>query len=112
MEGVGRVVRWPWVSVARLDDAQEQVAWLQGRVEDLEQHLRRVQRFEAGMAESVPKPKERELLPMPQELKEHIADWDNPAQQKHMRDIAYRRHARGETWDVIMDDVLGAVVEK
>ena len=98
-------MRWPWTSVARVDDALAQVAYLRAEVSKLTDTLTRLTRREMGMTEE-PRPARPPLLPMPPVLKEHIESYADASLRKTMRDAAYRRHAQGASWDSIISDVL------
>ena len=97
---------WPWTSVARLCDAKETIAWQRIQIEGLTDAKERLQRFQSGMSET-PRAPRRELLPMPDELKDYLKGIGTPFIQKDIRDRAYKRHGRGEPWDSIMNGPEG-----
>ena len=99
------MLRWPWVSRGRLDDALDQIVWLRREIEELRDGQTRLERVKAGMSEE-PRPPKREILPMPKDLMEYIAGMSSPSLRKNARDIAYRRNASGEAWGVIEASVL------
>lgn len=120
-------MRWPWTSVARLDDAMramsalraeheasrdalraayaDEIAHLRSQVDRLTDHLTRIQRREAGMTET-PRAPRPALEPMPRELHEYIAGIANGSLQKEIRDRCYRRHAKGEPWASIVQEIV------
>jgi len=98
-------MRWPWTSVARLDDLKEEVQWLRVRNETLSDAENRLQRFQSGMTEA-PRPARRELLPMPPELVVYLDGVGNPSMKREARNGCYRRHAAGEDWASITSDIL------
>lgn len=120
-----RLPQWPWVSRKRweslVDWHQELKAAsidrsaydtvcderdrLQAQNDKLLDHVSRMDRLEHGVGETAKQPR-ADLLPMPVELREHIEGWDNPSVRKNMRDTTLRRHAGGEPWGSIMDDVI------
>jgi hypothetical protein len=95
-------LRWPWTSVARLDDMRADRDQWKALAEKLSDQLVRMERRERGMPEV---PKERpKLEPMPDVLREYIAGFASPAVKKQMRDQCYRRHGGGEPWtDIVLD---------
>jgi len=56
-----------------------------------------------------PPPKMRE--PMPEVLRENIAGGSDSSMRRMRRTELERRYSRGESWDVIVDDVLGPLEE-
>ena len=123
-------LRWPWTSVARLDDlrarleevqreatvrfedatdrladAHETIEWLRARVQELEDKRERRERVSMGMAE-VPRTERPPIEPMTKELWDYIHGHASPSIQRTMRAEAYKRHAAGEPWDRITEDVL------
>lgn len=104
-------MRWPWVSVARLDDAIEQVRYFRGRCEHLEEQVVRMRRHEAGMSE-LPRQPRPPVEKMPEELAQHIAKFLGKTTKKGMRDTAFKRHAGGEPWSSIMADMMPPETEE
>ena len=123
-------MRWPWVSAARLEDAQNrlveagrvtesrlsdvharladadrEIEWLRGRVQDLEDKRERRDRVGMGMSEA-PRAERVPLEPMPPELREYIMGYADPHGQRAQAAVAYRRHARGEPWNEIIADTI------
>lgn len=112
---------WPWVSRARLDekvellktmvrremldDAHRQIEWLKEELSKALEKRDRIDRVEAGMPENhrEPPPKRE---PMPQELKEYINAFGHTGMKRQMRSSAYKRHADGEPWAKIVEDVV------
>ncbi len=97
--------RWPWTSMARLDDAKETIERLRAEVDKLTDALIRQQRFERGMTEAPRQPR-KELLPMPEKLKEYLDGIGSASIQREIMSRAYKRHGRGEGWDGIMKDLI------
>jgi len=56
-----------------------------------------------------PPPKVRE--PMPEVLRENIAGGSDSSMRRMRRTELERRYSRGESWDAIIDDVLGPLEE-
>ena len=99
------MMRWPWTSCSRLDDALDQVAHLRTEVTRLSDALTRISRREVGLPE-VPREPRPALQPMPQELREYISGFASASVQKAMRDTAYRQHAAGKPWA----DIIGSAM--
>ena len=99
------MIRWPWTSRARLDDALEQVAFLRAENAQLTDTVTRMVRLEHGTTE-MPRPPRAAPEQMPRELFEHIKGYGNRSIQKAMLEQAYRRRAAGESWDVIQADAM------
>lgn len=102
---------WPWVSRARLDDAQdrlsdaqEQVEWLRAEIVVRRDGEHRLDRVNAGMTEVAKAPREK-VGPMPMDLVKHIKGFSSPALQREARRHAYRRRLKGESWNDILKDV-------
>ena len=103
-------MRWPWVSRRAYDAVVDQKDALLDQNSKLIDHLSRKSRFEAGMSETPrPPPKVRE--PMPEVLRENIAGGADSSMRRMRRTELERRYSRGESWDVIVDDVLGPLEE-
>lgn len=98
-------MRWPWTSVARLDDAQAQVAYLKSEVAKLSEALTRISRREAGLPET-PREAKPPMDPMPDELRHYIEGFAGMSVRKQMRDVAFRRRAQGTPWKVILSDTM------
>lgn len=96
---------WPWVSRRAYDLLLHDVERLETQNDKLIDDLTRQRRVEAGMTET-PRPERKPLEPMPYELQQHIKGWGGAGTQRMQRGQAYRRHARGEPWDDIMDDLM------
>ena len=94
--------------MARLDDAKEQIASLRAENEKLTDALVRLQRFERGMTETPRKPR-KELLPMPEELKEYLSGIGSASIQREITSRAYKRHGGGEDWESIMHGTDGII---
>jgi hypothetical protein len=101
---------WPWVSRRAYDAVVDQKDALLDQNSKLIDHLSRKSRFEAGMSETPrPPPKVRE--PMPEVLRENIAGGADSSMRRMRRTELERRYSRGESWDAIIDDVLGPLEE-
>ena len=106
-------MHWPWVSrgaleamETRLQDARDQINWLRKRNEGLQDQIIRIQRRESGLPEVAREPRQP-VGRMPDELREYIEGFANPAMRKQMRDQAIRRRVhQGESWASITKDVL------
>jgi hypothetical protein len=122
-------MRWPWVSRRAYDLSVRMLEELRHRydvtvqsydrertrlTEELDrladqnaqliEHLKRMDRVEHGLGETPRQLKQPE--PMPRALVDHIRAYAGRSTQKMMRDQAYRRHARGESWESIMREAL------
>lgn len=109
-------MKWPWVSRVYMEyvrtSGRETEERLLGEIEWLREELRtalekrdRIDRVEAGMTEVArPPPAKRE--PMPKELIDYINGFSHKNMKRQMRTVAYRRHADGETWAAIVEDVV------
>jgi hypothetical protein len=103
-------MKWPWVSRRAYDAVIDQKDVLLDQNSKLIEHLSRKSRFEAGMSETPRAPvKVRE--PMPEVLRDNIAGGADSSMRRMRRTELERRYSRGESWDVIVDDVLGALEE-
>ena len=98
-------MRWPWVSRLAYDTVRGESDRLREQNAQLLAHITRMDRVEHGLGET-PRPERLALQPMPGELKAYIASFATPAIQKTMRDQAYRRHAKGQSWETIAQDVM------
>jgi len=121
-------MNWPWVSrlayelvlrecerlqvelgttVAKLayDTALDERDRLREKNDELTGHLTRMDRIDRGLGEN-PKPPRAPIEPMPKDLLEYCNSYASRSLAKNMRDVAYRRHARGESWQDIMLDVM------
>jgi hypothetical protein len=76
---------------------------LQEQVAKLMDHQTRMDRREHGLAE-VPREAKPPMEPMPRDLVDRISSYGNSSMRKQMRDVALRRHAKGESWDAILKD--------
>lgn len=115
-------MRWPWTSVARLDDLraatgdrvraqQNTIDWLQDQNEKLADKIMRIERHQAGMYET-PRPERPSIKPPPKELLEYIDGFDSGSLRKSMRDNVFRRHGRGESWDSIVEEIMSPSTEE
>ena len=98
-------MKWPWTSIARLDDAMQQVAFLREANTKLTESLTRISRREVGLPE-VPREARPPLEPMPPELAGYISEFANASVRKTMRDTALRQHAAGKSWAAIVADTM------
>jgi hypothetical protein len=104
-------MKWPWVSRRAYDAVVDQKDVLLDQNSKLIEHLSRKSRFEAGMSETPrPPPKMRE--PMPEVLRDNIAGGSDSSMRRMRRTELERRYSRGESWDAIVDDVLGPPLEE
>ena len=110
------MMRWPWTSVARLDDMEKAHLQLVAQVQsentrlveqnrELLDSLTRLERFKAGMAE-VPREERPKLEPMPQRLQDYYNAFAHKGSGQLHRSEAYRRNARGTPWQKIVEDTL------
>ncbi len=97
-------MRWPWTSVARLDDAHAEIAWLRQRIEELEDKRERRERVSAGLPEA-PRTERAPMEPMPMQLERYIGGFASASIKRQMRSTAYKRHAKGEPWSAIEADI-------
>lgn len=105
-------MRWPWTSVARLDDLELRLAdmredrdYLRERNKELTESITRLQRFQTGMTE-VPRPPRKEIEPMTDPLKEYIEGIATPSMRRDIRGRLLKRHAKGEPWASIEKEIL------
>ena len=107
-------MRWPWMSVARLEDAREQVQYLRGELDGalltnakLVDQMTRISRREAGLPEVPREPRPIEATePMPRPLREHILRFSSQAVQRSLREQALKKHSEGLSWDDISKLVM------
>jgi hypothetical protein len=121
-------MRWPWTSRARLDDALALVERareeMRARLADAgatiaslgEQNARlidsltRVTRASNGLAE-VPHEPRKPAEEIPVELVKIVSGFGNEALRKRIYQVALSRHARGESWQVIIAEAKKSTVE-
>ena len=96
--------RWPWTSVARLDDAREEIVYLRARVADLTDQLVRIHRVENGLTET-PRPPRPVPEPIPKEFLELCMRYASPTIQREMRNAGIKASARGKSWAAIIAEV-------
>ena len=106
-------MKWPLVSrlgydmaIAERDRLLEEAKALHERISNLVDHTTRMDRIDRGIGETPREPRE-EIGHMPKALLEHCNSWANPKVRKELRDQAYRRRVKGESWPEIMLDVMG-----
>jgi len=99
------MLRWPWTSRARLDDAVEQIAHLRAEVNRLTDALTRINRREVGLPE-VPRQPRPDIGEMPSELAKFIAGFENRSVRANMRQEAYLRRRQGAEWAEITRDAM------
>lgn len=106
-------MRWPWTSVARLDDLRqlheerlrdyrEHAEWLEAQNQRLTDHLVRIKRREVGMHEL---PAER-AKPAPAIRGDVLAlcnGWGNPQNQAGARKQALELFRECDDWDVVFE---------
>lgn len=100
-------MKWPWTSVARVEDAQREVAFLRAENVKLTDALLRVGRREAGLPEVPREP--RPIAPveeMPRPLREYILRFANTSVQRSLREQAIKRHNAGASWEEITKLVM------
>ncbi len=96
---------WPYVSRRAYDLVLHDKERLVAQVDKLIDDLTRQRRFESGMAET-PRAERKPLEPMPFKFSQWFkAAWTNASIQRMQRSQAYRRYARGESWDDIEADM-------
>ena len=105
-------MKWPWVSrlayenmVSERDHLRMQLSQMALDRASVVAQLTRISRREAGLPET-PKEARKPMEPMPPALAEYIRGFAGQSLQKSMRDQAYIRCAKGESWDSIMADVM------
>lgn len=105
-------MKWPWVSrlaydavVSERDHLRIQLNQMALDRASVVAQLTRISRREAGLPE-IPREARPPLTPMPPELVEYIRGFAGQSLQKTMRDQAYIRNAKGESWESIMADVM------
>ena len=105
-------MKFPLVSRLAYDNVASERDYLRLRVNTVEldrasvvAQLTRISRREAGLPET-PKEARKPMEPMPPALAEYIRGFAGQSLQKSMRDQAYIRCAKGESWDSIMADVM------
>lgn len=97
-------VRWPWTTVARLDDLREQVRYLREQNELLVDQIARIQRAQMGLPE-VPRQPRTPQRPMPPEVQQYIRSIENPSIKREVAATLLRRHAAGTPWEAIQQDL-------
>ena len=105
-------MKWPWVSrlaydavVSERDHLRIQLNQMALDRASVVAQLTRISRREAGLPET-PKEARKPMEPMPPALVEYIRGFAGQSLQKSMRDQAFIRCAKGESWDSIMADVM------
>lgn len=102
-------LRWPWTSVARLDDRDREIEWLRARVVELEGQIVRSARKRAGLPESTPPSRlDRKARdePMPDRLARYIAGMTNDSMRREADRQAHLRYQRCGNWEKVMYDTL------
>ena len=97
-------LRWPWVSRLAFDAVSAERDRLLAENARLLDHVTRMERADRGLSE-VPRQPRPPMEPMPRDLAEHIAGYDNPTVRVELRRTCFRR-ARNESWDAIKADVM------
>jgi len=97
-------MKWPWIARSAYDVVLDERDRLRAQNDRLTDHLTRVQRREAGMTET-PRAPRPALEPMPRELHDYIKGIAGGSLQKEIRDRCYRRHAKGEPWQSIVQEI-------
>ena len=104
-------MKWFWVSRRAYDAVVDQKDVLLEQNSTLIEHLSRKSRFEAGMT-ATPRPPPKIREPMPEVLLQNLAAGADSSMRRMRRTELERRYSRGESWDVIVDDVLGPPPEE
>lgn len=101
-----RCMRLPWISRLAYEAVLSERDRLREQVDDLLEHLQRVDRVEHGMSE-LPRQPRPEIEPIPGKLDAYIEGFEAPPQVKaEMRREARRRRAKGQSWDGIAKQVI------
>jgi hypothetical protein len=110
--------RWPWCSVALLDEVRASRDEMRAMAEDLRRENRelvdslvRLRRHQEGMPE-VPRAARPTLSPPPLEFLKYCESVSPQSIARSMRDNGLRRHARGEPWFSIMSDIMDSEEEE
>lgn len=115
-------MRWPWCSIARLDDARAESerrlddAWaenarLREQINKLLDTMTRVTRREVGLPEVAREPRPR-MEKMPETLQAHFLAFNNREQGRYEMGAAYKANAQGTPWETIMAKVLPQQTEE
>lgn len=102
-------LRWPWVSVGRLDELRAEIAWHRDREEALIGHIVRLARRSNGMAET-PRLERSPPEPMPEDLREYIEGFSTAPMRRDMLRRANAEHRQGKPWPAIRQEILGPPV--
>ncbi len=90
-----------------VEDTAAEVRFLRKENQNWADHARRLERKDHGMTEA---PRELrtpvKAQPMPPKLKKYIESFGDIRTIKINRAVAYKRHADGESWDTIENDVV------
>ena len=105
------MIRWPWTSRARLEDALEQVAHLRAECAKLTEALTRIGRREVGLPE-VPRGARVEIGEPPAKLARYIAGFENRSIRTAMWSEARQRRRQGTSWEEIESDVMEGASEQ
>jgi len=85
----------------RAEALNEQLTFLREQNERLVDSLTRMNRVERGMGE-IPREPRPPMEPAPVELLEYWDSFGDPRTSKRLRDEAFRAHAKGKHWSVIL----------
>ena len=98
---------WPWVSRLAYDtlhDSYERALTdlknERDRLDDLIDHLKRIDRREHRMSEEPQKPK-RKVIQIPPEIEEICTAWENPALQDLTRNRARQLYREHKSWETV-----------
>ena len=101
-------MRWPWTSVARLDDLKDShdwtkanLVWAHERVAFLEEQIVRMERTDRGMPEMPHKPRQIRNEPMPADFEEYFSGFMTRQLAAEARRAVRTRYLRGEEYDTI-----------
>lgn len=98
-------MKLPWVSRLAYETVVEERDRLREQNDSLIDGLTRIQRFQAGLAET-PRPERKQVEPMPRELEEYCLKIGDPAIRQQTKREMYRRHQRGTPWSEMVRELV------
>lgn len=111
-------MKWPWVSrlafellERELQARDREIERLNGRIDDLLDHRKRLQRVEKGIREE-PRGAKAEREQVPDEIRRLIMSFDSEAVQRQLEnDVRRAREERKLTWSEIYDRMVDQIAD-